>query len=128
MTTPFLCVLIAFVFAWVTRIPVFVAIRQAGKEIDNELPPRQMASLEGFGARAVAAHRSALDHLAPFVAAVLVAHLGDADPRRSAVLAIAFVVAQVLHTAAYLANIDYLRSFVWLIGFFTTLGLFLLAL
>lgn len=127
MTTPFLCVLLAFVLAWAARIPVFLAIRSSGRSYDNKLPNKQAAELEGFGARALAAHRAALDGFAPFAAGVVVAHLGDADPRRCAVLAIAFVVAQVVHGVAYLANADYLRSFVWLVGFAATVGLFVLA-
>ena len=43
------------------------------------------------------------------------------------VLAIAFVVSEILYVAAYLGNADYLRAFVWLIGLFTVLGLFGLA-
>ncbi|NVB38391.1 MAPEG family protein [Pseudenhygromyxa sp. WMMC2535] len=128
MSTPFLCLLVAFVWAWLIRIPVFVAIRRAGEEIDNELPLRQLAKLEGFGARAVAAHQAALQNFAPFAAAVITSQLFEGDPRRASVLAIGFVVAQVLHTLTYLANVDYLRSFVWLVGFLSVVGLFLLAL
>ncbi|MCA9680778.1 MAG: MAPEG family protein, partial [Myxococcales bacterium] len=128
LTTPFLCVLLAFVLAWLMRVPVFVAISRSGEPFDNKEPGRQLARLEGFGARAVAAHRSALDNFGPFAAAVVIAHLGDADPRRSAVLAIGYVVASTLHCLAYLANADYLRSFVWMVGFLATVGLFVLAL
>ncbi len=128
MTTPFLCVLAAFVLAWAMRLPVFVAIKRSGRELDIANPELQMNALEGLGARAVAAHRSALQNFAPFAAAVVVAHLAGADPRRTSVLAITFVVAQLVHGLAYLADVDYLRSFVWLIAWFATLGLFLLAL
>jgi len=124
MTTPFLCVLLAFVLCWVARIPVFVAIARSGQDFDNELPPRQLASLDGIGARAVAAHRGLLAMFAPFAAAVVIAEFAGADPRRAAVLSVAFVVSQLLYVAAYLANVDYLRSLVWLVGFLTILGLF----
>ena len=127
MTTPFWCLLAAFLAIWLARIPVFVAIARSEQSFDNREPARQLASLEGFGARAVAAHRGLTDGFAPFAAAVLVAHLAGADPRRSAVLAVAFVVAQIVYVLAYLANVDYLRSLVWLVGFFTVLGLFGLA-
>ena len=127
MTTPFVCVLAAFVLIWVARVPVFVALARADQDFDNELPPRQLAQLEGFGARAVAAHRGLLESFAPFAAAVVIAHLAGADPRRSAVLAVAFVVAQLVYVVAYLGNVDYLRSLVWLVGFLTILGLFALA-
>jgi uncharacterized MAPEG superfamily protein len=112
---------------WLARIPVFVALGRSGQDFDNKQPARQLASLEGFGGRAVAAHRALIDGFAPFAAAVVIAHIVGADPRRSAVLAIAFVISQLLYVTAYLANADYLRSFVWLIGVFTILGLFGLA-
>lgn len=124
MTTPFLCVLAAFVLVWVARIPVFVAIGRTDQDFDNELPPRQLDKLEGFGARAVAAHRGLLAMFPPFAAAVVIAHIAGADARRASVLALAFVVSQALYVAAYLANVDYLRSLVWLVGFLTILGLF----
>lgn len=141
MTTPFVCVLVAFALIWLARIPVVVALG-SGPGFDNPSSPRpaqspnppgevhparQLAELEGWGARAVAAHRGLLDFFAPFAAAVIIAHLSGADARRSAVLAIAFVVSEILYVAAYIGNADYLRAFVWLIGLFTVLGLFGLA-
>ncbi|PRP95464.1 MAPEG family protein [Enhygromyxa salina] len=127
MTTPFVCVIVAFALIWLARVPVFVAIGRSDQAFDNKQPHAQLARLEGFGARAVAAHRSLGESFAPFAAAVVIAHLAGAEPRRSAVLAIAFVVCEVIYAVAYLANADYLRSFVWLIGLFAVLGLFGLA-
>lgn len=129
MTTPFVCVLIAFLLIWAARIPVFVALGKHGG-FDNKHPHRQLALLEqheGFAARAVGAHRGLGEAFAPFAAGVVIAALAGADPRRTAVLAIAFVVCELVYVAAYLANVDYLRAFVWLIGFLVTLGLFALA-
>lgn len=131
MTTPFVCVLIAFVLIWAARIPVFVALGKTKAGVDNKHPHRQLAKLarsEGFGSRAVGAQRGLGEAFAPFAAGVVIADLAGADPRRSAVLAIAFVVSEVVYVAAYLANADYLRSFVWLIGFLATIGLFVLAM
>jgi uncharacterized MAPEG superfamily protein len=129
MTTPFVCVLIAFLLIWIARIPVIVALnKQDG--VDNKHPHRQLTKLavrEGFGGRAVGAHRGLSEAFAPFAAGVVIAELAGADPRRASVLAIAFVVCEVLYVVAYLANVDYLRAFVWLIGFLATVGLFILA-
>lgn len=127
MSTPFVCVCLAFVLIWLARVPVTVAVWRSDEDFDNALPERQLDRLEGFGARAVAAHRGLIHSFAPFAAAVIIAHICGADPRRCAVLATAFVVAQVLYVVAYLANVDYLRSLVWLVGFLTILGLFALA-
>jgi uncharacterized MAPEG superfamily protein len=129
VTVPFACVLIAFLLIWAARIPVFVALGKL-EGFDNGYPHRQLALLErkkDFGARAVGAHRGLLEAFAPFAAGVLIAHLAGADLRRSAVLAIAFVVCEVVYVLAYLGNVDYLRAFVWLIGFLATIGLFALA-
>jgi uncharacterized MAPEG superfamily protein len=126
VSTPFVCVLVAFVLIWLARIPVVVALGN-GPGFDNENPHRQLAELEGWGARAVAAHRALVDGFAPFAAAVIIADLSGADVRRSAVLAIAFVVSEILYVAAYIGNADYLRAFVWLIGLLTVVGLFALA-
>ncbi len=131
MTTPFVCVLIAFVLFWAARIPVLIALGRTKAGFDNKHPHRQLAKLaqiEGFGARAVGAQRALGEAFAPFAAAVIIADLAGADTRRMAVLAIAFVVSEIIYVAAYLANADYLRSFVWLVGFMATIGLFVLAL
>lgn len=129
MTTPFICVLIAFLLIWAARIPVFVALKKHGG-FDNNYPHRQLArldQLDDFAARAVGAHRGLGEAFAPFAAGVVIAALAGADPRRTAVLAIAFVVCEVVYVVAYLADVDYLRAFVWLIGFLATIGLFALA-
>lgn len=129
MTTPFVCVLIAFALIWLARIPMIVALGKQGG-VDNKYPHRQLdklASQDDLAARAVGAHRGLSEAFAPFAAAVVIASIGGADPRRASVLAIAFVVCEVLYAAAYLANVDYLRAFVWLIGLLATLGLFVLA-
>lgn len=129
MTTPFVCVLIAFLMIWLARIPVFVALGK-GEGVDNKHPHRQLAklaTLDGFAARAVGAHRGLAEAFAPFAAGVVIAELAGADARRASVLAIAFVVCEVVYVIAYLADVDYLRAFVWLIGFLATVGLFALA-
>ncbi len=126
MTTPFVCVLLAFLMIWVPRGVVVMAIKRAGIPYDNKHPRQQQASLEGFGARAHACHQNHLEGFPMFAAAVFVANLADADPRRSAVLASTYVAARVVYTVAYLANTDYLRSAVWTIGLLATFGLFVL--
>jgi uncharacterized MAPEG superfamily protein len=115
MPAPFVCVLIAFVLSVLARAPVAITLGS------------DPAAKTGWRARADAAHRGLVDGFAPFAAAVIIAHLSGADARRSAVLAIAFVVTEVLYVAAYIGDADYLRAFVWLIGLFSVLGLFGLA-
>lgn len=116
MSVPMWCVLAAFALTLLARAPVAITLGTASE-----------AELEGWRRRLVAAHRALVDGFAPFAAAVIITQLSGADPRRSAVLAIAFVVTEVLYVAAHVGNADYLRAFVWLIGLFAVLGLFGLA-
>jgi uncharacterized MAPEG superfamily protein len=127
VTTPFLCVLVAFVLAYA---PILVQRAQArkGGDYDNRHPRAHQLEREGLGARALAAHLNGLEGLAGFAPAVFVAHLGHADPRRTSVLAIAYVVSRAVYIGLYLADIPSLRSAVWWLGFLVTLALFLLPL
>jgi uncharacterized MAPEG superfamily protein len=126
MTTPFICVLIAFLLIYVPRGPLTLAmVRQPGG-YDNQDPRAQQAKLEGMGARARGAHHNGFEAFAPFAAAVILAHLAGAADHRASILAMAFVVARALFIAAYLANLDSLRSALWMTGFLCTVALFCL--
>ena len=126
MTTPFICVLIAYVLVYLPKLPLSLAMARQPGGYDNKHPRQQQDALEGFGARTKAAHYNGFEAFAPFAAAVFVAHLGGANDYRATVLSLAFVVARVLYIGAYLANLDYLRSAIWGIGFLCTVALFCL--
>lgn len=128
MTTPFWCLMLVAVAPYLlsTAAGVF-RIRQFGS-LDNKYPRLQQGRLEGAGARVMAAHQNALEAVPIFAAAVLVAHLAGADPAASAVAAIVFVVARVLHAVCYAANLDVLRSLVFLVGLGCCFWLFVLAI
>jgi uncharacterized MAPEG superfamily protein len=112
-------------YVWVTAS--MRAKRQQFGSVDNKHPREQNAKLTGWGARALSAQMNAWEALAYFAPAVIVAHLTHADAVWSARLAESFVVVRLLHGIAYLADIDKLRSFCFLIGICCALGLFLLA-
>lgn len=126
MTTPFLCVLIAFVLIYVPKVPLSVAMARSPGGYDNKDPRAQQAKLEGMGARARGAHYNGFETFPPFAAAVFVAHLSGASDHRATILSVAFVVARALYVAAYLADLDYLRSAIWGIGVLCTVALFCL--
>ncbi len=126
MTTPFVCVLLAFLLIYVPKIPLSIAMARQPGGYDNKDPRAQQAALEGMGARARGAHYNGFEAFSPFAAAVLVAHLAGATDHRASILAIAFVVARTLYIAAYIANLDYLRSAIWGIGLLCTVALFCL--
>ena len=127
MTTPFWCLLAAILIPYVLAgVGVSFRVRRFG-QIDNKHPRQQAAALEGTGARAYAAQQNAWEALAVFAPAVLVAHVAGADPGRSAAAAVVFLVARVVHAVAYLANVDWLRSLSFLVGFLASLYFFRLA-
>jgi len=126
MTTPFVCVLIAFLLIYLPKVPLSVAMAKQPGGYDNKNPRAQQDKLAGMGARARGAHYNGFESFPPFAAAVFVAHLAGAADHRASILSIAFVVARTLYIAAYLADLDYLRSAIWGIGFLCTIALFCL--
>ncbi len=126
MTTPFICVLIAFVLIYVPKLPLSVAMAKQPDGYDNKNPRAQQDALEGFGARSRGAHYNGFEAFPGFAAAVIIAHLAGANDHRMTVLCVAFVVARGLYIATYLADQDYLRSAVWGVGFLCTVALFCL--
>jgi len=127
MTTPFWCVFVAGLlpYVWVT-IAASERRKQFGT-VDNKLPRLQEAQLTGRGARAMGAHNNAFETFAFFAAAVVIAHIAGADPGWSAILAIVFVLARIVHGVLYLADIDVMRSLMFGVGQLCSLGLFVLA-
>jgi uncharacterized MAPEG superfamily protein len=128
VNVPFLCVFIAFSLIYVTKIPAAIAMAKSAGGYDNRTPRDQQGKLEGWGKRAMAAHLNGFESFAPFAAAVLIAHLMIADPGKSTTLAVVHVVARAVYPAIYIADVHWLRSLVWLVGFGATVGLFVVAL
>lgn len=126
MTTPFLCVVLAFALIYIPRIFAAVAQGKQPEGFDNKHPRDQQARLSGWGKRAVGAHLNGFEAFAPFAAAVFVCHLTKANVTWSANLAVLFVAARALYVALYLANLDKVRTLVWVTGFGATFALFLL--
>lgn len=123
MPISFWSVFAAWLLIYLTKIPVAVAMHRAGG-YDNRDPRRQQANLEGFGARAVAAHHNGFEAFAPFAAAVLVAHLLGARSGVMDALALTFLVARLVYVGCYLGDLATLRSVVWGVGWLATLAMF----
>ncbi|MBC8067125.1 MAG: MAPEG family protein [Deltaproteobacteria bacterium] len=126
MTTPFVCILLAWLLAYAPKLVSSVAMARQPGGYDNKNPRVQQAKLEGWGARAHAAHMNGMENFPAFGIAVLVAHVGGGDPRRAGLLAISYVIARVLYTAAYVADVDRLRSVLWTLGLMATGALLVL--
>lgn len=127
MTIPFWCLLVTILIPYVLAgAGGYFRVRQLGT-LDNKHPRTQAVELTGAGARAYAAQANAWEAVPVFAAAVFVSHLAGANPSTAALLSEIFVVARVLHAVVYLANLDVLRSLVFLVGFGCCVGLFLIS-
>ena len=128
LTLPLACIPLALGTVYAPRIGVAYAQSRHPDGWDNKHPRDQVATLTGWSRRANAAHNNGFEAFAPFAAAVLVAHITQADPTWTGILSVLFVVARTLYVALYIANADKLRSTVWMVGFGSTLALFALTI
>lgn len=127
MTVPFWCLLIVMFFPIVLAgTGGYFRNKQLG-ELDNDNPRDQVKQLTGAGARTYAAQQNAWEALALFTAAVLTAHVLNADPAMSANLACAFVAFRVLHPVCYIAGWANARSLMFVGSLVSAIWLFVLA-
>lgn len=124
MPIHFWCIFIAWIHVYLCKLPVAVAMQQAGG-YDNHNPRDQQAGLAGWGKRALAAHQNGFEGFAPFAVAVLVAHIGGGPAAWLDGLAAAFVISRFAYLACYMVDLATLRSLVWTVGWFCTFALFL---
>lgn len=96
--------------------------------IDNQHPREQYARLEGPGARAVAAQQNAWEALIIYSAALLAIVATNAEVRLLAIVTTIILIARILHGFFYIANMDKMRSFSFLVAFFGCFYLFFIAL
>ena len=127
MTTPFWCLLVITIMPWVIApIGGYFKTKQFGT-LDNKNPRLQSKRLEGAGARAQAAQENAWEAVAVFSVAVFINHLAGGDPGASATAAMVFVGARVVHPIAYIADLDKVRSGVFLVAVICVVSLFVSA-
>jgi uncharacterized MAPEG superfamily protein len=119
MTTPLWCLLIVALLPYVLSFAGgYFKMRQFGS-VDNKHPRIQAAKLEGVGARALGAQENAWEALGFFTAVLAVLHFANPDVARgstAASLSLGFLTTRVAHPILYLANLDLLRSIVFLLG------------
>jgi len=115
MTTLLSCLLLAMLLPYFAKAPVALAMAKLGG-YDNHHPRSQQARLEGFGARALAAHQNAFESLLIFglaVLAVLATNSANGIAEGAAVL---HILARLGYQFAYLFDKDKLRSSLWFVG------------
>jgi uncharacterized MAPEG superfamily protein len=130
MTIPLWCLVIVALLPYVISFSGgYFRMRQFGS-LDNKHPRLQQAKMEGTGARAMAAQQNAWEALPFFAAAVLVLSLANPEAAKGSTaewLSLGFLGTRILHPIVYLANIDAVRSLLFLIGMVCVLGLFWIA-
>lgn len=128
MTVPFYCMLAMLALVLLTKIPVAKAQAEVGKgKYDNRDPRSQQAQLTGWGKRALAAHQNTFEAITIFTPGVLISHFARPEQAGyAAALAVTVVVARYLYPILYIADVHLVRSLVWGVGFFCSIGLALL--
>jgi uncharacterized MAPEG superfamily protein len=117
MTILIFSLIAAALLPYIAKIPVAIAMNKEGG-YDNNHPRDQQAKLQGFGARALAAHQNAFESLIVFSSAILLAIATETVGDTIEILAITHIIARVLYHILYLINIGILRSLSWGVGIF----------
>jgi len=122
VTLAYWCIFIAALLPYAT-----IGFAKFKPGYNNRSPREWEAALEGWRKRAVHAHVNHFEAFAPFAAGVIVAHLARAPQGAIDAIAVAFVIARVAYTGAYLAGKPALRSSIWLVGLGCVIALFAVA-
>ena len=126
MTTAYWSVLIA---AYLPIIWTAMAKFTGGdfKDTENRSPRVFLETLTGWRKRAHWAQLNGYEAFPPFAAAVIIAHLQNANQATIDLLAVAFVALRVLHGVFYIADRGYLRSIVWFSAVGCVIALFIIS-
>jgi uncharacterized MAPEG superfamily protein len=110
MTIAFYCVLIAaFLPMLFTGLAKF-----SGPGFNNFKPRDFQDALTGVRQRAHWAHLNSFEAFPPFAAAVCIAHIAHGQNQFVDQLAMGFVALRLGYGGAYMANVAWLRSLLWL--------------
>ena len=123
MTTLIICLIIACLMPYISKIPLAVAMKEQPNGYDNNHPRAQQASLSGFGARALAAHQNSFESLIIFSAAVTTALATQHTGLAIQILAIIYLVSRFIYHVLYLLNWATLRSTIWALGLIASFGI-----
>lgn len=121
MTIALWCVLAAGILPYVAT----VIAKLGGARYDNRDPRTWLDRQSGWRKRADNAQRNGFEAFPFFAAGVLVAQFVHVPQGRIDILALVFIAARIAYLVCYLANLHYVRSLTWFVGFVATVLLFL---
>ena len=78
-----------------------------------------------WAARATKAHHNAIENLAPFAAVVIVAQLAGAANATTALCAVIYFWARVVHYFGYMTLVPFVRTLSFAVGWLATMIIFL---
>jgi uncharacterized MAPEG superfamily protein len=81
--------------------------------------------LPAWAARAKKAHANAVENLAPFAAVVIVAQLAGAANGTTALWAVIYFWARVVHYVGYTSGVPFVRTLSFAVGWLATMIIFL---
>jgi len=124
MAIAYWCILIAALLPYVW---VFIA-KQSGERYNNHEPRSwQDKQTNPRSRRASAAQLNGFESFPAFVAGVLMAQLAGVSVQTITWLALAFVIARVLHGFFYVTDLAAARSLAWLVGMVCVIALIVMA-
>lgn len=123
MYTLILCLFIACLLPYLTKLPVAVAMKNQPGGYNNNHPRMQQAALSGFGARAYAAHQNSFESLIIFSAAILTALATNHLSTTIQGLAVFYIVSRCVYHLFYLLDWAALRSTIWSLGLLASLSI-----
>jgi uncharacterized MAPEG superfamily protein len=115
LNTLIYCLIAAALLPYLVKIPVAIAMSKLGG-YDNNHPRDQQAKLQGFGARALAAHQNAFESLIVFSASILLAIATNTVNESVQLFAILHIGFRVAYHILYLVNIGVMRSICWAVA------------
>ncbi|WP_394244523.1 MAPEG family protein [Vibrio astriarenae] len=117
MTILIFSLIVAALLPYLAKIPVAAAMHKLGG-YDNNHPREQQGKLDGFGARALAAHQNAFESLIVFSTAILLAIATGTTSDSVQWLALIHIGFRIVYHILYLVNAGTLRSIAWGIAMF----------
>ena len=123
MTVFLLCLLFVTVMPFLAKVPLAWAMHQQGG-YDNRNPRAQQQALNGFGARANAAHYNCFEAITYFAPAALAVLALSTVGTLHVSLAVAFVLCRVIYVFCYWYDIDKLRSIAFVAGLGISVAMF----